>query len=459
MYGTLTRLALGLLCAAAASCASSAGLNPMPAPQVACIANERSISPDRIEQVLRPNILQVESESSLGSGFILDTNNKDDVLVVTNYHVISEGKAFSVKFVRSDGTKVDVSSVAVVKTSPEHDLALLKTPRMSVYGPGIPMAASFRTGESVTTLGYPVLTGSKMTEPTLSSGQITSTNLSLGDRTFIQTNVPLIPGASGGPVVDSCGALVGVATAHHAQAAHVGLLVPVKHVQALYREYAAPRAAPAREVNEQVTKFLRSIQRNEADRASGYFSREFIVKNVLPELERYLSQIKTKKKLFDEVLAELERRGVDVERLTPEQLAKISQAIGTNLTVEELYAYRSLTDSTEKGLDVYATLQAFYAPFIDGFFGEVSSFQVEEISSEGEQQVAYVAVESAHRRRYYRMHLVNEWGDWRIQSVLTRSEPDTGARADTQRRVEAEVDRGVAEHQNDREWRTVRYKY
>jgi len=425
------------------------------APKAACVANEQSISPDRIEQVLRPNIVQVESESSLGSGFILDTSDKDDVLVVTNYHVISEGKSFSVKFVRADGKQVDVSSVAVVKTSPEHDLALLKTPRMSVYGPGIPMASSFRTGESVTTLGYPVLSGSKVTEPTLSSGLITSTNLTLADRSFIQTDVALIPGASGGPVVDSCGALVGVATAHHAQEAHVGLLVPVKHVQALYRQYAAPRQTPEREVNAQVTKFLRSLQRNEAARASGYFSREFIDRNVYPELERYVSQIRSKRKFFAAVMAELERRGVDVQHLTSEQLAKISEQIGTTLTVEELYAYRSIMEAKDKGLDSYAALKAFYAPFIDGYFGEVSSFKVEEVSSEGDRQVAYVSVESDHRRRYYRLQLVDEWGDWRIQGVLTRSESDASVPDDTRRRVESEV----AAQPAGREWRAVTYKY
>ena len=399
-----------------------------PPPEKECVADQRPLSPDGIDE-LRPNIVQVVTDSSLGSGFMLRTQDEDDVLIVTNYHVIVEGDSFSVAFVRDDGSVVQVAGVEVVKASPEHDLALLKAPRMSAFGDGLELSVAPRTGQSAVTLGYPMLSGMSSATPSLTSGLVTGLDREVRGRKYLQTDLSLVAGNSGGPVVDSCGQVVGVAAARHTEATHVGLLVPAAEVAQLYQAYLAPRPPAAEEVKAQLVDFLVSLQRDEAVAASAHFSRGFIEEYVFPAFKEHLDAAIAKQDLLERAFRELR---VDPDDLTPEQVEWIATQLGLDMSPEEVLSISTILQAKREGWDAYATLQAYMAPFVDGFFGRIDRFEVQDVDARDGELIAYVQVYSNRSEsRLLRFTFTDEWGDHRIADIRERNTPEAPADADT----------------------------
>jgi S1-C subfamily serine protease len=390
---------------------------------VSCIPSEERLSPDRIDGTLRPNIVQIVSDNSLGSGFMLASGDPENVLIVTNYHVVAEGVNFNVVFVRKDGTRVNVANVEVVKTSPEHDLALLKAPRMTTFGPGLVLGDPPRAGQSVATLGYPVLAGpEEKVEPALSTGLVAAPRQTIGSRGFVQTDLQLVPGNSGGPAVNSCGAVIGVTAAHHAEHAFVGLLVPASDVQELRKKYEAPRRSTNQEVSQRVEDFLHSLQESEDRTAASYLSRGFLAQEVFPKFQNTAKSAIAKEQLLRQLLDAAKAEGLDVSQLTEEQLQEISSRFGLELTPDEAQAQLAIVDAQRKGSDAYALLQSFVAPYLDGYFGRVDRYKVVDIKPRDEKQVVYVAVDTGSQQKLFRFDLAYEWGDWQITDFSTRED-------------------------------------
>jgi 2-alkenal reductase len=172
-----------------------------------------------VEAVVRraaPSTVLVRSRfrrsKATGSGFALD---KDEGLVVTNFHVINGGKFFDVRVGK------DFREAEVVGAAPCDDLALLKiedTDGLETLELG--SQKDLEQGQQVVALGFPA-------NPSL-RGELTSTagvvsvprsafRLPTPDsprfENLIQTDATLNPGNSGGPLVDTDGRLVGVNTA------------------------------------------------------------------------------------------------------------------------------------------------------------------------------------------------------------------------------------------------------
>jgi TPR repeat protein len=139
-----------------------------------------------------------------GSGFFVTT----DGFFVTNHHVVVEAKRVRV---RTAGGTFDAS---VVQVDPTNDLAVLKVVRAD--GEFVPLAVcgsrGLKLADRVATLGYP--------NPDLqgqaakySSGEIGALSGPGDDPRFLQISVPIQPGNSGGPLVNSAGCVVGVIVA------------------------------------------------------------------------------------------------------------------------------------------------------------------------------------------------------------------------------------------------------
>jgi putative serine protease PepD len=141
-----------------------------------------------------------------GTGIVLN----DEGLILTNNHVISEGTSISV----SPGKSVNISRTAsVVGTDPNSDLALIK---INPAGLGLkPLklisSSSVQVGDSVYALGNPY----GLTE-TLTKGIVSALEreISAPDgatiKDVIQTDAPLNPGNSGGPLLNAEGDVIGV---------------------------------------------------------------------------------------------------------------------------------------------------------------------------------------------------------------------------------------------------------
>jgi len=137
--------------------------------------------------------------ASLGSGFIVSS----DGFIFTNNHVIKGAEQVSVKL--TDGRTFDAR---VVRADPAVDVAVLK-----VDGRGLPVVKignpdDSKTGEWVAAIGSPY-----GLDNTVTSGIISNKARTMSEDNpvkFIQTDVPVNPGNSGGPLFNLKGEVIGI---------------------------------------------------------------------------------------------------------------------------------------------------------------------------------------------------------------------------------------------------------
>ena len=134
-----------------------------------------------------------------GSGIVW----RADGLVVTNAHVVAGARRLAVEL--TDGRTL---AADVVRIDPRHDLAALRVADVDLVAADVGGAGSpLRVGQLVFALGHPwgvrntMTTGIVHALPT-ASGQ--------GAGRWIQADVRLAPGNSGGPLADAWGRVVGV---------------------------------------------------------------------------------------------------------------------------------------------------------------------------------------------------------------------------------------------------------
>jgi S1-C subfamily serine protease len=125
--------------------------------------------------------------------------------VVTNSHVVSEGS--KVTLVNSQGEEIPALAVLRDKTN---DIVILEVNGPYALPPALPLAQSqARLGASVFTIGFPRVDFMGKA-PKLSVGVISGESGLGDDPESIQTTVPIQPGNSGGPLLNSKGEVVGV---------------------------------------------------------------------------------------------------------------------------------------------------------------------------------------------------------------------------------------------------------
>lgn len=132
-------------------------------------------------------VVVMNPKGSLGSGFFVDTG-----LILTNYHVV-EGASFA-EIKLKDGK---VTYGKVVKTDPGRDLALIR-----VSEGGLPAKLSeerLSAGQQVEAIGHP-----KGLQFSLTRGVVSAVRKrpipEIGHILLIQTDTPISPGNSGGPL-------------------------------------------------------------------------------------------------------------------------------------------------------------------------------------------------------------------------------------------------------------------
>ncbi|MEQ1600715.1 MAG: trypsin-like serine protease [Methylophilaceae bacterium] len=156
-----------------------------------------------------------------GSGFIID----DRGLVMTNSHVVFGAQAVSVTL--NDGTTLPAR---LLGTDPIFDLAILQLPKpdkgkFSVLDFGD--SDQVRQGDEILVIGNPMGLGQ-----TITSGIVSAHNRILPERPrllswpMIQTDAAINSGNSGGPLLNSCGDVIGVVSVMLGNAQNIGFAVP-----------------------------------------------------------------------------------------------------------------------------------------------------------------------------------------------------------------------------------------
>jgi serine protease Do len=160
-------------------------------------------------------------------------------LVITNHHVIANATEITVTF--EDGETAEAS---VLGSDADLDLAVLSVPTGDRPAIEVGTSSSLQLGETVVALGYPLGLGITATAGIVSgldrSIDVTGPNGVEHLDGLLQTDAAINSGNSGGPLIDSSGALVGINTAgaSAASAENIGFAIAIDRALPLIREVA-----------------------------------------------------------------------------------------------------------------------------------------------------------------------------------------------------------------------------
>ena len=164
---------------------------------------------------------------SLGSGVIMNKQG----YVVTNYHVVDGATSIEVLFAKTK-KKLRAKLIGADKKT---DLALLKvSPKASFKALDFGNSDRLRVGDIVLAIGNPF-----GFSHTVTSGIISAKGRVIGTGPydhFLQTDAPIHPGNSGGPLVDVRGRVIGINTAVSSKGHGIGFAIPSNMVKSVTRD-------------------------------------------------------------------------------------------------------------------------------------------------------------------------------------------------------------------------------
>lgn len=185
------------------------------------------------------SVVLVLTNDSVGSGSLIDASG----LILTNRHVVGVATDVVVVFKPAkegaEPVKSDARVGRVVKVDEVADLALIKVSDVPPGHPVLPLGdeSSLVIGSDVHAIGHP--TGEAWTYTTGVISQLRSRyEWSYGkdpvahSADVIQTQTPISPGNSGGPLLNDAGALVGVNSFGAGEAQNLNFAVSLKDIRA-----------------------------------------------------------------------------------------------------------------------------------------------------------------------------------------------------------------------------------
>ncbi|MEQ9321905.1 MAG: serine protease [Polyangiaceae bacterium] len=229
---TLTFLSLlGVGCAAAPAAGIDTATTPRPSIRAHDLVHADAASraaadhaPTTVEIARRAGRMAVfvRSGKAYGAGVLLD----DDGHVLTCDHVLMDGDSVSVRF---EG-EPDAITATVVDRDPALDLALLAidegapTWAQPATAHGLGSVVELERGQTVYAMGSP-----RRMSFSFNQGMVSFSGRSFDDVSFLQTDLPMSPGSSGGPVLDDRGRLIGLASFIIENGRGLSFAIPVEY--------------------------------------------------------------------------------------------------------------------------------------------------------------------------------------------------------------------------------------
>ena len=173
---------------------------------------------------VNPSVVNIQTDEAGGSGFVWD----DQGHIVTNFHVVHGAKEIRVTF--ADDTE---ATATLVGEDADSDLAVIRVDPKGLTLVPVVLGDStrLRVGERAIAIGNPFgLAG------TMTSGIISALGRSIAAPSnylipeAIQTDAPVNPGNSGGPLLDARGEVIGVVSQIRSPVranAGIGFAVPI----------------------------------------------------------------------------------------------------------------------------------------------------------------------------------------------------------------------------------------
>ncbi len=166
---------------------------------------------------------QTENQSSLGSGVIVNADDKGGY-VLTNHHVVESSNG--IQLTLPDGRNL---SAKIVGTDPETDLAVLRAEGTGLIPITFGKSDHVQVGDLVLAIGDPFGVGQTVTMGIVSA--VGRNRLGVNDyENFIQTDAAINPGNSGGALVDINGNLIGINSVIYSESGGslgIGFAIPV----------------------------------------------------------------------------------------------------------------------------------------------------------------------------------------------------------------------------------------
>lgn len=184
-----------------------------------------------IEEVQQFWFEPIEREG-VGSGVIIDSAG----YILTNSHVVADGKAKSVNVLFENGEKVDAE---VIWNERLLDLAVVKVNKTGLPVADLGDSDKLEIGEIAVAIGNPL--GLEF-QRTVTDGIVSglNRNIRISDNQviedLIQTSASINPGNSGGPLLNNKGEVIGINTAKIKGGEGLGFAIPINKAKAIVKE-------------------------------------------------------------------------------------------------------------------------------------------------------------------------------------------------------------------------------
>jgi len=214
---------------------------PAPPPAPAAAPEPKPLATEDIAAIALPSVVGIRCGEKSGSGFFIG-----DDLIVTNAHVTCEGKQL-VSVLLQDGRDI----LGKVKTRDAWiDIATVEVVASNVKPLRVGDPLALKPGARLAVVGSP-----KGLDFTVHEGNVSYVGRNLHGVGYVQFSAAVNPGNSGGPILDTTGAAVGIVTLKRMDAEGIAFALPLWYA----------RAPESVEAHARWKRFLDKIAEEDAD--------------------------------------------------------------------------------------------------------------------------------------------------------------------------------------------------